>query len=294
MTENPITQHTPAAPRIVAGLDFSQNAAHAAHWAAREANDRALPLHLAYAYDRPGQKGTTTQPPNYVNAHRTAGQQLLTKTSDTLQAQYPHLALSSEAIELDAADALVALSNTAQLMVTGTRGHGGFAGMLLGSVSLKVAAHAHCPTVVVHQEATNQPLNEIVLGIEPGQAQAPIRFAFAAAATLGAELSIIRCWWPRPVNEEHNPPTTLSPREREEADIADLLKVVGQDYPQVKVSTYLMRGNPVPALIGAAQGSRLLVIGAHRHHGLHSLGAGYVVQGLLAHSLTPVAVVPIA
>jgi nucleotide-binding universal stress UspA family protein len=293
MTENTVTQHTPITPRIVVGIDFSQNAARAARWAAREANDRGLALHLAYAYDRTGAKSTIIEPPGYVRAHRAAGERLLAETGDAIQEQYPHLALSSEVFELGAAESLVALSGNAKLAVTGTRGHGGFAGMLLGSVSLKVAAHAHCPAVTVHGEATGRPLNEIVLGVEPGQAEAPIRFAFASAAILGAEVSVIRSWWPRSANEGHDLPSAMLPGEQEEADIEDLLKPVREDYPDVKVSAYLMRGNPVPTLIGAAQGSRLLVIGARRHPGPLFFGAGYVVQGLLAHSPTPVAVVPV-
>ena len=194
MTETTVTQHTTAAPRIVVGVDFSQNAARAADWAAREADDRGLALHLAYAYDRPGAKGAVAEPPDYVEAHHTAGAKLLAKTGGAIREQYPRLTLSGEVFELGAADALVALSRTAQLVVAGTRGHGGFAGMLLGSVSVKVAAHARCPAVMVRGEATGEPLNEIVLGIEPGQAQAPIRFAFASAATLGAEMTVIRCW----------------------------------------------------------------------------------------------------
>jgi nucleotide-binding universal stress UspA family protein len=292
MTENTVTRHIPAPPRIVVGVDFSRNAARAANWAARDANNRGLALHLAYAYDRPGAKGTIIAPPHYVQAHRMAGEKLLAKTADTIREQYPHIPLSSEVFELGAADALITLSRHAQLVVTGTRGHGGFTGMLLGSVSLTVAAHAHCPTVVIHGEATDRPLNEIVLGIAPGQAQAPIRFAFASAATLGAPLSVIRCRWPRSAPEGHDPPSPMLPDVQEEADIADLLRPVREDYPDVKVSTYLMRGNPVPSLIGAAQGSRLLVVGTHHHHGPLSIGTGYVIHGLLAHSLTPVAVVP--
>jgi nucleotide-binding universal stress UspA family protein len=61
----------------------------------------------------------------------------------------------------------------------------------------------------------------------------------------------------------------------------------------VDVSTAAMRGNAVPMLIEAARGSRLLVIGAHRRRSPLSVGAGYVLQGLLSHSPTPVAVVPI-
>jgi nucleotide-binding universal stress UspA family protein len=73
----------------------------------------------------------------------------------------------------------------------------------------------------------------------------------------------------------------------------DLLKPVREDYPEVKASTYVMCGNTVPILVGAALEACPVVVGAHRHLGPLSMGAGYVVQGLLAHSPTPVAVVPV-
>lgn len=51
--------------------------------------------------------------------------------------------------------------------------------------------------------------------------------------------------------------------------------------------------NTVPLLIEASRGARLLVVGSHRRTSPLSIGAGYVDQGLLCHSLTPVAVVPV-
>jgi nucleotide-binding universal stress UspA family protein len=133
-----------------------------------------------------------------------------------------------------------------------------------------------------------------VLGIEPDQAEAPIRFAFATAAKVGATVSAIRAWAPSAAYAGYYVADAIEGHEETEAaEVAELLKAVREDYPQVEVSTHVMLGNPVSALITAALNSRLVVIGAHRHRGPLSVGVGYVVQGLLSHSLTPVAVVPI-
>ena len=294
MTENMATEHAQTAERVVVGIDSSDNAARAADWAGREAVGRGLALHLVHALDLPGAVGKLIEPDGYAKARHTAGEKLLSTITAALREQYPALIVTSEVSEAGAAESLVALSGNAKLVVTGTRGHGGFAGMLLGSVSLKVAAHALCPTVVVRGEQAGNPLDEIVLGIEPDQAEAPVRFAFETAAELGAAVMAVRVWWPHTGYGGYCVAEDLEDRGvGEKADLIALLKAVREDYPDVHVSTETIRGNPVPMLIGAAQGSRLLVVGSHDQHGPLSVGVGYVVQGLLAHSPTPVAVVPI-
>jgi len=293
-TQNTATQNAKTAERIVVGVDSSENAARAAAWAASEAVDRGLALHLVHALDLPGAVGELVEPTGYAAARHVAGEKLLAKIAGEVREQHPALTVTSEVSEIGATESLVVLSGNAKLVVTGTRGHGGFAGMLLGSVSLKVAAHAHCPTVVVCGEQAGDPLNEILLGVEPDQAEAPVRFAFETAAKLGAKLTAVRVWWPHTGYGGYYVAEDLEDRgDGETADLIDLLKAVREDYPDVPVSTDAIRGNPVPMLIGAALGSRLLVVGSHHHHGPLSVGAGYVVQGLLSHSPTPVAVVPI-
>jgi len=69
-------------------------------------------------------------------------------------------------------------------------------------------------------------------------------------------------------------------KERDQADdVAALLKAGREDFSDVEVSTHAMCGNAVPMLIEAARDARLLVVGAHRHRALLSVGMGYVVQG---------------
>ena len=278
---------------IVAGVDSSDHAARAAAWAAREAADRGLMLHLVHALDFPPPAGMIA-PIGYVEAAHRTGHAIVDPLADELRARHPGLIVTTEISEQSAPETLVSLSKRAQMVVTGTRGHGGFAGLLLGSVSLKTAAHAHCPAVVVRGEPNGALLDEIVLGVEPREAQAPIEFAFSSAAALGARLLVVRAWWPSTSYGGYYIADGPS-RERDETEeVEALIKGARETYPAVAVSTRIMRDNAVPALMRASRGSRLLVIGAHRRRSPLSVGAGYVVQGLLSHSPTPVAVVPIA
>lgn len=287
-----MAQNLPKPRRIVVGVDTSGNALRAALWAARQAADLHVPVLLVHALDL-GATSIYTETVGFTQARRDDGAALLGRVVGTLREQLPGVPVDTELSDASAPEALIARSGESDLVVTGTRGHGGFAGLLLGSVSLKLAAHAHGPVVVVRATRSGEPYNEVVLGVEPDQAEAPIRFAFQSASDLGATLTAVRAWWPH---------TTYGGYYVEDADLTErhqaqqvesLISDVRKEYPQVKVTISAMRGNAVPMLIEAGREARLLVIGAHRKRGPLSVGAGYVVQGLLSHSSTPVAVVPI-
>jgi nucleotide-binding universal stress UspA family protein len=288
MTENTVNEG-----RVVVGVDTSDNAARAAAWAAREAADRGLKLVIVHALDLPIGAAAAIEPAGYAEAHRTHATALLDRVAAPLREQYPQLVIEAEVAEIDPARALVTLSSGSELVVTGTRGHGGFAGLLLGSVSLKCAAHALSPIVVVRGEEPGEARNEVVLGIEREQQEAPIRFAFATAARLGATVCPVRAWQPKIAYGGYYTEGIDITQIHETTDLESLLKPVREDFPEVEVRPATVLGNPVPMLIEASRGARLLVVGAHRQRNPLSVGAGYVVQGLLSHSPTPVAVVPI-
>jgi nucleotide-binding universal stress UspA family protein len=285
-------RQNPLAPRrIVVGVDASDSALHAAIWAARQAADLDVPLLVVHALDL-GATSVYSTAAGYTDERRDQGAALLGKVARTLREQVPEALVDTELFEPSAPQTPVALSNESDLVVTGTRGHGGFAGLLLGSVSLKLAAHADGPIVVVRGDEPGASDDEIVLGVEPQEDEAPIRFAFAMAAALGAMLTVVRAWWSHPAYGSY--PEDIMTADRDQAAQAEaLISRLLDEYPDVKVSVSAMRGNAVPMLIEASRDARLLVVGAHRRRSPLSVGAGYVVQGLLSHSPTPVAVIPI-
>lgn len=280
---------------VVVGVDGSPNASLAAAWAANEALLREVSLTLVNAVSLPDVNAVELSA--YAVRAREQARDLLDRTVEAVREQFPDVPVNTVISDASPGAALYELSRRSALVVTGTRGRGGFPGMALGSVSRRLAAHARCPLVVIPAELTpEKPFADVVVGIEPDQAEAPIAYAFDAAERYHAQLNAVRAWWPPRL---HLPTAaaaraTLSESHSEETQALEaLLKPFRAGYPKVDLGIMAWRGNAVPILTEAADGSRLLVVGAHRHRGPLAVGAGYVVDGVLAHSRTPVAVVPI-
>jgi nucleotide-binding universal stress UspA family protein len=126
---------------------------HALEWAAAEARLRQATLRIVSAWFRAasvyaGSAWTPYDPEVVDELQREAEQQL----DDTLTGVASSLAgIRSErsVIEGPAASVLLEAAQDADLLVVGTRGHGGFTGLLLGSVSQQCAAHSPCPVAIV-------------------------------------------------------------------------------------------------------------------------------------------------
>jgi nucleotide-binding universal stress UspA family protein len=138
---------------VVVGIDGSAGASAALRWAAAEARLRKSRLLIVHAWMAVYMDVLLAGPldgfsgAGVSDMHR-AAEELLEKATAGLEAE--GVEIECRVVEGGAAQVLVGAAGEGDLLVVGSRGHGGFAGLLLGSVSQQCAHHAHCPVVIVH------------------------------------------------------------------------------------------------------------------------------------------------
>jgi len=136
---------------IVVGVDGSEHSLDALRWAAEEARLRDCTLKVVASFATPimstGYEVATPDPSDLAAASTT----MLGAAIDTVRDSglLDGLDVVTEALEGHAGEQLISLSEHADLLVVGARGHGGFLGLLMGSVTTYVVNHSRCPVVVV-------------------------------------------------------------------------------------------------------------------------------------------------
>jgi nucleotide-binding universal stress UspA family protein len=150
-----MTNKTDRGPgKIVVGVDGSPSSEHALLWAARQAQLMAAELHAVIAWNFPSTYGWTpvVEDIDWAESARSVLEQAVDNALGRGDAEKVH----QHVVDGHPAPALLDAATDADLLVVGSRGHGGFTGMLLGSVSQHVVTHARCPVVVVHHTASDQ------------------------------------------------------------------------------------------------------------------------------------------
>jgi nucleotide-binding universal stress UspA family protein len=138
---------------IAVGIDGSHNASHALEWAMTEAGIRKAPLTVITVNSVPASywSGAPVELPgdqDRVAEIRKTAEAAVEEIAARLGADQPE-SVTVAAISGFPAQTLIDVSKGSDLLVVGTRGGGGFAPLVLGSVSNQVVHHAHCPVVVV-------------------------------------------------------------------------------------------------------------------------------------------------
>jgi nucleotide-binding universal stress UspA family protein len=136
---------------IVVGIDGSEQSVSALSWAAKEAKLRGSVLHVVAVFSgailSTGYEMATTDLSDYAAATNI----MLGAAVDTVRefGDLEGVEVTTEVLEGHAGELLISVSKESDLLVVGSRGHGGFVGLLIGSVTTYVVNHAHCPVVVV-------------------------------------------------------------------------------------------------------------------------------------------------
>ncbi|MER7012166.1 universal stress protein [Saccharopolyspora sp. NPDC000359] len=254
---------------VVVGVDGSEQSAAALGWAVAEAELRGAAVRIVLIDDRAAE--------------------VVDGVLDQVRGTSPATEISAELARDRPAAELIQCSERAQLLVLGARGRG----MLLGSVSTKVAMHAHCPVVVVREHRRSGP---VLVGVDDTpHGQHVLQFAFEAAATRRAQLAVMRVW-EAPGAEGSvvlAPPEELA-EARAEAERSLGVQLAGwrEQFPEVAVRRHTPRGHPVAALTERAHEAQLLVVGHRNRRGLFAaLLLGSVASGVLHRAHCPVAVI---
>jgi nucleotide-binding universal stress UspA family protein len=290
---------------VVVGVDGSEESDVAAVRGAWEADRRGASLRLVHGYTVPvpyTSMGFAAYPTDTLYPMEQA-KAMLAAAAERVRGIYPALSVHTALVAGSPAGILVDESSKSSLVVVGSRGHGGFAELLLGSVSAQLAAHSRAPVIVVRTandlNATGAPPHRpVVIGVDglPGS-DAVVNFGFEQAAALGVGVIAVYVWWMLP--RTNLGPTDLRHYDAIEAAeearrmLAEALAGWSQTYPDVPVEALATHDmNPLLALLDASERSGLVVIGRHSGNSITRLVLGSVGDALIRQAPCPVAVVP--
>lgn len=285
---------------VVAGTDGSEESLRAVEWAAREAGRHGAPLRIVSAPAMPPRMWAHGTGPQGVarvlgSVPRRALGEAMTRSRDVA----PELLIDTDQLTGPPALAVTGSGAGALMLVVGARGAGGFAAMLLGSVSRYVAMHASCPVVVVREE-TGAVHDEVAVGVrDPHDVTAALPFAFEEAARRGATLVVVHALYRFPSGFGDSGAGEMTGRRAgagyvsgdASRNLAEALRGWREKYPAVPLRQDVVHGHPGRVLASYTARSDLVVIG---RHGGHDTGPaiGAVQHAVLSHAHGPVAIVP--
>ena len=294
---------------VLVGVDGSAASLHALDWAVAQAKTHGWGVRLVCSYSLPSFTAASLDG-GYAALDDTVIQEgaKAVLAEATQRAEVAGVPVTAKVHTGDAAGVLVDLSRSVRLAVVGTRGRGGFADRLLGTVSSALPAHAYCPTVVVPLRedgralpddaliAPPRPVKRIVVGVDGSpQAEHALRYAIGEAAAWGAELTAVAgvpvgamtgvlAWLPSSVDHEQ----VLR-------DVTEGLNVVVDralaDHPGMTVRRIALDGTGAELLTEFSAATDLIVVGSRGRGGFAGLLLGSTSQAVLHHADCPVMVV---
>ena len=285
-------------PPVVVGVDGSESSLAAVDWAAREAAARRTALRVVHAFIWP-KLNVPLGPATYADPDgglRADARGLLGDAVQRARAAAPGVEVTAEMPEAMPVPAMLHESRTACLVVLGSRGLGGFGGLLLGSTAVQVAAHAPVPVVVVRRGDPGPHAvarGDVVVGVDGSQHSVDaVAFAFAEAQRLGTGVLALTISPSGPIDTVPAGVLLADDDDPEPARaLAEAVAGWSEKYPDVPVRRAVARGHASRTLTDLAADAALLVVGSRGAGGFRGLLIGSVSQGVLHHATCPVAIV---
>jgi nucleotide-binding universal stress UspA family protein len=286
---------------VAVGYDRTLPGERALGVAAREAARRSgsLAVITAYHWLTPPEPGTLTSADTEATA-RKAAEEIAEYGAGRARTQHPDLSVEPRAVAGYAGKVLAETSHTADLLVVGNRGTGGFQGQLLGSTSWRTLAEACCPVIVARGD-TLDAHQRIVVAVDIDEdCDTVLDFAFDEASRRGSGLTVMHVWdepWIAAYGQQDpGIAEDVARIEREREDrLAAVVRSAAERYPATPAFHQIATGSAAGLLVEASRRADLLVTGARRHgEGRHGMLLGPVTQSLLHHAECPVAVVPVS
>ena len=279
--------------RIVVGVDASARSRRALSWAVAEAELWEATLDVVHAWLFPlamceGTAPTAIDPELLEQGSREILDRALASV-DTTDVDMTPMLVQGEPVPV-----LTRTAAGADLLVVGSRGHGGFTGRLLGSVSQRCVDSAPCPVVVV-PHGQKQRTGAVVVGVDGSNPScAALRWAVAEATRRRTRLEVVHAYRETEVVLPFGPTTVPDHEGLEHASISLLdhmvAGAVGPSRPP-EIETISSPAVAAEALQDAASTAALLVVGSRGRGGLRSLGLGSVSLQCVHHAPCPVVVV---
>ncbi|MFI1991495.1 universal stress protein [Actinoplanes sp. NPDC020271] len=277
---------------IVVGIDGTPTSNAAVDWAAREARQRGSSLRIVHAFDWDWRESRFEVGSEYVDTARQQADGVIAAAAERVRSIAPEVGIQTFALIGHAVPRLLESSRTAQLLVLGSRGRGGFGGMLLGSTSQRLAIHAPCPVVVVgdQEPAADAP---IAVGVDDSDnADLVLEAAFTTAAGHGRPITVVRAYPPVvPAWLTTDFPPTVDAPEQHAAELAHVEEQLAPwraKFPEVPVEVTLSHDTPPAALVAASRNAQLIIVGSHGHGLLSGTLVGSTSLQLLHHAACPV------